>query len=125
MKRLIDASHDDAKTHFLKGSSHFNGDFPEYICFEPILSAVSGVLGDKNLSDFSAKKPSNFSGVNYGFTANKDGRFSWRPYELIHPAIYVRLVNLICIPDNWAQITARLSSFENGAVECCGSPVMS
>ncbi|WP_299690270.1 RNA-directed DNA polymerase [uncultured Tateyamaria sp.] len=125
MKRLIDASHADAKKHFLKGSSYFNGDFPEYVSFEPMLAEVSAVLGDKNLSDFASKWPANYSGVNYSFTANKDGRFSWRPYELIHPAIYVRLVNLICKPENWAQVTARLASFEKGAVVCCSSPVMS
>ncbi len=125
MKRLIDASHEEARSHFLKGSSYFNGDFPEYISFEPMLAEVATVLDGKNLSDFTAKWPAHFSGVNYSFTANKDGRFSWRPYELIHPAIYVYLVNLICTPENWAQLTARLSSFENGAVVCCGSPVMS
>lgn len=125
LKRLIDASHAEAKSHFLKGSSYFNGDFPEYIRFEPILVEVAGVLGDKKLSDFWAQRPADFAGVNYSFTANKDGRFSWRPYELIHPAIYVSIVNLICQPANWAEITARLASFENGAVHCCGSPVMS
>lgn len=125
MKRLIDASHEEARSHFLKGSSYFNGDFPEYISFEPILADVATVLNGKNLFDFTSKWPGHFSGVNYSFTANKDGRFSWRPYELIHPAIYVHLVNLICTPENWAQLTARLASFENGAVVCCGSPVMS
>ncbi|PZX06099.1 RNA-directed DNA polymerase [Celeribacter halophilus] len=125
MKRLIDASYDEAHTHFLKGSSYFNGDFPKYISFEPILTDVSAVLAGKTLSDFQADKPAEFSHVNYSFTANKDGRFSWRPYELIHPAIYVALVDLICTPGNWAQITARLATFENGAVVCCGSPVMS
>lgn len=125
MKRLIDASYDEARTHFLKGSSYFNGDFPKYLSFEPILTDVSAVLAGKALSDFQADKPAKFSHVNYSFTANKDGRFSWRPYELIHPAIYVALVDLICTPNNWAQITARLATFENGAVVCCGSPVMS
>lgn len=125
MKRLIDASYDEAHTHFLKGSSYFNGDFPKYISFEPILTGVSAVLAGKALSDFQADKPAKFSNVNYSFNANKDGRFSWRPYELIHPAIYVALVDLICTPENWAQIKARLAAFENGAVVCCGSPVMS
>ncbi len=125
MKRLIDATSSEARAHFLKGSSYFHGDFPKYISFEPVLEDVDAVLAGKSLTDFSSTKPANFANVNYSFTANKDGRFSWRPYELMHPAIYVSLVNLICNPMNWAQITARLSSFENGAVVCCGSPVMS
>ena len=126
MKRLIDANHDEAKIHFLKGSSYFSGDFPEYISFEPILAEVADVIGNKNLSDFETKeKSANFDGVNYNFTANKDGRFSWRPYELIHPAIYVSLVNLICTPENWTIITSQMKYFECGSVISCGSPIMS
>lgn len=125
LNRLIDSSSVVARKHFLKGSSYFNGDFPEYISFEPILLEVAEVIGNKSLSDFISEWPANVRGVNYGFTANKDGRFSWRPYELIHPAIYVGLVNLICTPKVWAQITTRIASFEKGAVVCCSSPVMS
>jgi hypothetical protein len=57
--------------------------------------------------------------------ANKDGKFAWRPFELIHPAIYVSLVNVICDSNNWVNIQKRLSEFEGGAVECCSAPVIS
>lgn len=33
MKRIIDLSYDEAKTHFLKGSSYFNNDLPPYLSF--------------------------------------------------------------------------------------------
>lgn len=125
MKRLIDIGPDEARHHFLKGSSYFNEDFPDYIGFEPILAKVAELMKGKNLSDFQAQRPADFSDVNYSFTTNKDGRFSWRPYELIHPAIYVALVDVICTPSNWEEITSRLTSFENGAVESCGSPLRS
>lgn len=125
MKKLTDATSDEACQFFLKGSSYFNGDFPKYISFEPILAEVSNFLSQKPLSDLACDNPGKFSNVNYSFTANKDGRFSWRPFELIHPAIYVALVNLICSPANWALITKRLVSFEGGAVSSCGSQVMS
>lgn len=125
MKRLVDVSAAEAKAHFLKGSSYFNGDFPEYISFEPILEGVATVLGEAPYTSFLKAKPDNFSDVNYSFVANKDGRFAWRPYELMHPAIYVSLVNLICSDENWAQITSRLAEFEKGAVNCCSSPVIS
>jgi hypothetical protein len=125
MKSLVTVSEDEAKKHFLKGSSYFNGDFPDYISFEPILNDVAEVLGGGEYAAFKRKKPSLFPGVNYSFVANKDGRFAWRPYELIHPAIYVSLVDLICEPTNWAQIIARFREFRGGAVDCCSSPVMS
>lgn len=63
--------------------------------------------------------------MNYSFLANKDGKLAWRPFELIHPAIYVSLVNAICHPDNWEHIKTQLAEFEGGAVECCSAPVVS
>ena len=59
--------------------------------FEPMLAEVDAVLGDKNLSDFTSKWPANYSGVNYSFTANKDGRLSrnafWRPHGLCRSVV--------------------------------------
>jgi hypothetical protein len=124
MKPIIELSHKEAKEFFLKGSSYFNSDIPNYISFEPILKDVSSVLGENDFNGFKSSNPNDFSGVNYSFLANKDGKFAWRPLELIHPAIYVSLVNLICSPDNWATIKKRFSEFESKAVECCSVPVM-
>jgi hypothetical protein len=125
MKRLIELSSDEAKVHFLKCSSYFNGDLPKYISFEPILTAVADVINGGNFAEFKSKSPSDFSGVNYSLIANKDGKLAWRPYELMHPAIYVSLVNVICDADNWQLITDRFSEFEGGVVDCCSEPVMS
>ena len=83
MAKLLDLSAAEAKAHFLKGSSYFNGDFPDYISFEPILNGVAEVLAGNGFSSHTTKKPDIVSGVNYSFVANKDGRFAWRPYELI------------------------------------------
>lgn len=125
MKRLLDLNAKEAKEHFLKGSSYFNGDFPDYISFEPILKEVSGLLSGGYFSAHKSSNPELISDVNYSFVANKDGRFSWRPYELMHPAIYVSLVNLLCSDNNWPQVTARLSAFDQCVVTCCSSPVVS
>ena len=125
MKRLIDLSNEEARTHFLKGSSYFNGDLPKYISFEPILNDVSAVLKGGNYAQFKNENPNESPSVNYSFTANKDGKFAWRPYELMHPAIYVSLVNVICEEANWTSIRARLKEFEGGLVDCCSAPVKS
>lgn len=125
MKKLLDLSADEAKQHFLKGSSYFNGDFPDYISFEPILNAVAGVLAGGHYAQHKISDPKLLSDVNYSFVANKDGRFAWRPYELMHPAIYVSIVNLLCSSENWPHVTARLSAFDQGIVTCCSSPVIS
>lgn len=124
-KRLLDLTANEAKAHFLKGSSYFNGDFPDYISFEPILQRVSGVIKDGHFAAHKASAPDLLSDVNYSFVANKDGRFAWRPYELMNPAIYVSLVNLICSDDGWKLITERMAAFEKGVVTCCSAPVLS
>jgi len=125
MKRLIDLSNEEARTHFLKGSSYFNGDMPRYISFEPILKDIADILDGGNYAQFKSSNPAEFPDVNYNFIANKDGRFAWRPYELMHPAIYVSLVNVICDEENWGLIKSRIADFEKGVVDCCSAPVMS
>jgi len=87
MKKLIDLSNEEARKHFLKGSSYFNGDMPSYISFEPILADVAAVLNGDSYAAFKSANPNDFPGVNYNFLANKDGQFAWRPLELIHPVI--------------------------------------
>ena len=125
MKRLIDLSNEEARVHFLKGSSYFNGDLPKYISFEPILNDVSDVLKGANYAEFKSANPNELPNVNYSFIANKDGRFAWRPFELMHPVIYVSLVNVICEAANWESIRARLKEFAGGVIECCSAPMMS
>jgi hypothetical protein len=125
MKRLIDLSCDDARNHFLKGSSYFKEDLPSYISFEPILSAVAVALNGGGYLENKTTEPKDHPNVNYSFIANKDGRFAWRPYELMHPAIYVSLVNLICDRAHWQSLAERFKQFEGGVVHCCSAPVMS
>ncbi len=78
MPKIIELSSADARAHFLKGSSYFNGDFPNYISF-----------------------------------------------ELIHPALYVSLVNALTEETNWNVVRTRMATFEGGVVECCSAPVAS
>lgn len=125
MKRLIELSNDEVKRHFLKGSSYFNADFPRYISFAPILKAVEKVLNGRSYRGFISSQPEDIHNVNYSFIANKDGRLAWRPLELIHPVIYVSLVNTICESDNWSHIKKRFADFSNGVVDCCSAPVIS
>lgn len=125
MPQIIELSGADARALFLKGSSYFNGDFPKYISFEPVLQAVAAVLSGGDYHGFKSAKPFELPNVNYSFTANKDGRLAWRPFELIHPALYVSLVNALTTEANWATVQARMASFKGGVVECCSAPVVS
>lgn len=125
MPQVIELSSAGARAHFLKGSSYFNGDFPKYISFEPILQGVAAALNGGDYNGFKNAKPYEFPNVNYSFTANKDGRLAWRPFELIHPALYVSLVNALTTEANWATVQARMEIFKGGVVECCSAPLVS
>ena len=76
MNRVIDLSNEEARKHFLKGSSYFNADIPSYISFEPILTDVAAVLNWGNYTAFKSAIPNDFPDVNYNFLANKDGKFA-------------------------------------------------
>lgn len=125
MPQIIELPSADARFHFLKGSSYFNGDFPKYISFEPILQDVAAVLGGADYSGFTCAKPYELPAVDYSFTANKDGRLGWRPLELIHPALYVSLVNKLTEEANWTTVQERMATFKGGVVECCSAPLVS
>jgi hypothetical protein len=64
MKKLIDLSNEEARKHFLKGSSYFNADIPSYISFEPILTDVAAVLKGGIFTAFKSANPSSFPDVN-------------------------------------------------------------
>ncbi len=125
MPQVIELASDKARAHFLKGSSYFNGDFPKYISFEPVLQQVAAVLNGADYNGFKSAKPHELPNVNYSFTANKDGRLAWRPFELIHPALYVSLVNALTTEANWAAVQTRMATFKGGVVDCCSAPIVS
>jgi len=125
MTLLVDLDPEAARSHLLKGSSYFREDLPNYLSFEGLLQGTSALLNGETFHSFQESSPSKHSGVNYRFLTNKDGRFAWRPYELIHPAIYVSLVNTICAANNWTMIQARFRDFGAcSAVECCSAPLV-
>ena len=51
-----------------------------------------------------------FENVNLTFLMSKDGRFSWRPMQIIHPVIYLSLVNRLTEPKNWVLIQKFFSA---------------
>ena len=59
-----------------------------------------------------SSKPCDHEGVNYSMLSNKDGRYAWRPFQVIHPALYVSLVNKITEPAQWKVIRERFKEFQ-------------
>lgn len=140
MKRIISLNHDEAREYLLREDSYYDFDLPSYFVFQELLNTISNKIEDRNLSDFYNSEtvirngnpkekptyPSNYEKVNYTFLNNKDGKYSWRPFQLMHPAIYVSLVHKITTEENWAFIIQRFEEFAaNPKILCQSLPVKS
>ncbi len=136
IKNVLELSNVEAKEYFLKEECYFNFDLPDYFIFQLVLKDISTEIDGKLLSDFYGSKnvngnikatyPRDFEYVNYRFLNNKDGKFAWRPLQLIHPALYVSLVHKITDQDNWNTIVDRFKQFgKNPEIQCYSIPVES
>lgn len=124
---ILELSCGDARKFFLKEKNYCNFDLPPYFQFEPVLSAVNSQLVGKKLSEiYDRKKLRASDGVNHKILNNKDGRYAWRPLQLIHPVLYVALVCCITEKDNWGFILKRFEEFSAiPKIECVSLPVVS
>ncbi|KXX66793.1 RNA-directed DNA polymerase [Flammeovirga sp. SJP92] len=135
--RILDMSSEDARKFLLKNSSYANFDLPLYYDFSNLLTKVSNLLKENSLSNYYSQfeaqpnrmkplKPYMVDEVNYKFLNNKDGKYSWRPFQLINPALYVHLVHTITTDDNWLEIVNRFNTLhENTKIVCCSIPLES
>jgi hypothetical protein len=99
-KSILELSATEARDFLLKPDSYCSIDFPPYIGFENVLNDVNEILNTDKLSDLRSSKPGEHDGLNYIVYNNKDGKYAWRPLELIHPALYVSLVHRITEDDH-------------------------
>ena len=137
MPEITKLSSDEAKNYFLTSSNYSNVDLPHYFSFDDILTKVSSKLKESNISDYfrtstnletgktSVSRPGDNEGVNYLMLGNKDGEYSWRPYELIHPALYVALAHEITKKSNWKILMKRFSDYKKTGIHCESLPYLS
>ncbi|MBQ9314639.1 MAG: RNA-directed DNA polymerase [Clostridia bacterium] len=123
MKKVLDMSNGDAKAFFLKNKSYFSLDLPPYFDFNVLLETINKKISGKDIRSYCTDKPSKYEDVNFKLYHNKDGKYDWRPFELIHPVLYVNLVNELCEKDNWKKICKRFKEFQsNKKIICCSIP---
>lgn len=114
-----------ATSYFRESKHYVSFELPPYFNFDEILLSASAILNQKTLADVCTKKtdgkpsyPSDFQGVNYIILSNKDGSFAWRPLQLIHPVLYMDLVNLMTEKKAWKAIGDFFDRREKSFVEC-------
>ena len=125
---IIDLSCEEARTFLLKQESYCTIDLPPYFQFNELLNNIAKEFEGKCLHNFwhSRKSLRSIEGVNYRILHNKDGRYAWRPFELIHPMLYVSLVSRITEEFHWELICERFGGFkENECIKCLSLPVES
>lgn len=135
MPTILDLTPDEAKSFFLEESNYVNFDLPPYYTFNELLEKTSQYIGNKGIHELFCESekdgkpcrlnPAHIEDVNYKLIGNKDGEFGWRPFEIIHPALYVSLVNELTSPKSWAEIKDRFSYFQKSAVLCESIPLVS
>jgi RNA-directed DNA polymerase len=125
-RSILDLTHGEARTFLLKPEGYCSLDLPPYIVFGDLINGVHQVLDGKKLTNFRQSNPRDHDDVNYTLLHNKDGKYAWRPLQLIHPALYVSLVHAITEEDNWKLIHDRFREFAvNDKIRGLSLPVVS
>jgi RNA-directed DNA polymerase len=121
-KSIIEMTHEEARAFLLKGKSYCRFDLPKYIKFDSLLADIDGKLNEYRLSDIS-NRPDLHENVNYTIYDNKDGKYAWRPMQLINPVLYVGLVHELTSEANWEIIRGRFNTFHaDSKIECLSLP---
>lgn len=95
-KSILELNTTEVRKFFLKHESYCNIGLPKYFSFSGLLEKISNKYSGKNLlNDFSRAKSAigELDDVNHPLYTNKDGKLSWRPFQVIYPLIYVALVH--------------------------------
>lgn len=122
---ILELSAEEARAFFLKAESYCGLDLPHYIRFDALIENTHKALEGKALSGLSCK-PRDHDDVNYTVLNNKDGKYAWRPFQLIHPALYVSLVHQLTTNPYWELVKERFATFSaNSKIHCLSLPVVS
>lgn len=127
---ILSLSAEGARKFFLRQEAFCEIDLPVYFDFQTLLNTLNDKIGDKPFHECkfnygldkenqdSSKEPKNIEIVNHKFYQNKDGRYSWRPLQIVNPAIYVFLVQEITKEENWTLIQNRFNEFASFSEKC-------
>ncbi|MGD0906747.1 MAG: RNA-directed DNA polymerase [Candidatus Acidiferrales bacterium] len=124
-RSILEMTDLQARAFLLKPESYCNVELPRYYQFGKLLSAISEELLGKRLTDM-VRNPRDHESVNYAMLSNKDGRYAWRPFQLIHPVLYISLVEKVTSKDHWKVIRKRFTEFQRlPNFECLSIPLQS
>lgn len=123
-KTILKISAAEARSFFLKQCNYCNINFPQYFDFQPLLDKLDDTIGHRRVKDIQSNPPKKIEDMNYLLYSNKDGSYSWRPLQLVNPAMYICLVDIITSEGAWTKIISRFKEFQsNKNIVCCSIPL--
>lgn len=123
---LLDMTPSQARSFLLKPDSYCSIDLPPYFRFTKLINNVEKQLKLNPQSLTFFRSASKKEEVNHHIYNNKDGKYEWRPFQLINPAIYIELVNTVTDKANWKTIKRRFKDFQsNPKIACLSIPIKS
>lgn len=129
MTNITNLSNTDARAFFMKAENYCTIELPEYFSFQKVLDDSADILHGSDINSFynhDKDRPYKHNDTCYTFYINKGFEYGWRPISIIHPLLYVNLINEITKEDNWSTITNFFSDYENNnIVECYSIPIKS
>ena len=121
---ILDLDAKEALFFFLDSNHYYKEALPSYINFSKILSSINNFLS-AHPNILNQTHPENYESVNYIIASNKDGKYDWRPFELINPVLYVQLARTITEETYWKDICNQFKDFAvNPCIECMSIPVV-
>lgn len=121
---VLDMNGKQAFEFFMEEENYCAIELPPYFTFKSLLQNVDEYLNGNNFKVDSKIK--NFEGVNYRVYSNKEGKYNWRPLEIINPFLYVDLLKKITSEDNWKLLHEKFEEFQNNSkIVCLSIPVKS
>ncbi len=116
----------EARKKLLEQSSYINFELPSYFNFTQLIENISSEVENKQFSELKTANPGEYENVNYKIFDSKDGKYGWRVLEIIHPILYVYLVQQITRQKDWSLITKRLKAImKKSIVNCASIPIVS
>ena len=123
--KVIELSNEKAKCFFMESQSYGSVELPSYFDFSNILSIAEKSLSHHPLTNDLIRAASAREGVNYTLIDNKDGKYSWRPLQFIHPYLYAELVHTMTTKKHWTELVDRFSAFGKlERIHCASIPVV-
>ncbi len=119
---IFQKNFEEAKVFFLQDFSYCNLNLPSYFKFGKILKQIDKNFQNKILRSNEIKKAKEKRDINYKIY-DKKNKNDYRKFQLIHPFLYVSLVNLITNEVNWKEIQKLFfeESLEN--IKCESVPL--